>query len=429
MKIELHLIQSFGPSCLNRDATNSPKDCDFGGVRRARVSSQCFKRSVREYFRAENLAPVGERTKRLRLEVGAFLNDVAEPESVPYAIDAFVDTYYAKNDSKRPEHASVLLFLSRVELEEIARIIEENWGELQPIADARRKKVEEIAAKKAPKSKSKDAQGALDLGAETSGADAATSDVAASGDAKYENLPKPKLNKAIVERLQRAALSSDIALFGRMLAEHPEHRIEAAAQVAHAISTHSVTPELDFFSAVDDLNKDDAGAGMLGVTGFNAAVFYRYALVDFDALLSNLKGDREVALQTARAFLQSFVEAIPSGKQNSMAARSQPSFGFFVVRENGVPCSLVNAFCDPITRYNPETKKHDRSILGGSITELCDYSARFSKVYGDKGVKSKSLFCMEKNPQLGALEAFDKGSVEDAIDAAMKSLGEDAPQS
>ena len=417
MKIELHIIQSFGPSCLNRDATNSPKDCTFGGTRRARVSSQCFKRSVRQYFRSENLVEVGERTKRLRGEIGAFLSDVPEPDLVPFAIDAFVDTYYAKNDSKKPEHSSVLLFLSRVELEEIASIIEANWEEFKVDAHKRRADIE----KKRPKPKAS-AQQSLEL--EGTAPEVAADDAdAPSGDGKFSNLPKLKLDKAIVEQLKRAALSSDIALFGRMLAEHPEHRIEAAAQVAHAISTHSVTPELDFFAAVDDLNQDDAGAGMLGVTGFNAAVFYRYALVDFDALLSNLKGDRETALQTARAFLRAFIEAIPSGKQNSMAAQSQPSFGLFVVREEGVPCSLVNAFCDPINL------RDNKAILGGSIDELCDYFGRFAKVYGQKGVTSKSLFCIEKNVELGALAEANKGSVDDAIDAAMSALEQDAPES
>lgn len=417
MKIELHIIQSFGPSCLNRDATNSPKDCTFGGTRRARVSSQCFKRSVREYFRSENLVEVGERTKRLRGEIGAFLSDVPEQDLVPFAIDAFVDTYYAKNDSKKPEHSSVLLFLSRVELEEIARIIEANWEEFKVDAQKRRADIE----KKTPKPKAS-AQQSLPIEGATDDTATPSDTVVATGDGKFSNLPKLKLDKAIVEQLKRAALSSDIALFGRMLAEHPEHRIEAAAQVAHAISTHSVTPELDFFAAVDDLNKDDAGAGMLGVTGFNAAVFYRYALVDFDALLSNLKDDRETALKTARAFLRSFIEAIPSGKQNSMAAQSQPSFGLFVVREDGVPCSLVNAFCDPINL------RDNKAILGGSIDELCDYFGRFAKVYGQKGVTSKSLFCIEKNVELGALADADKGSVDDAIDAAMSALGENAQE-
>ncbi len=419
MKLELHLIQSFGPSCLNRDATNSPKDCEFGGVRRARVSSQCFKRSIREFFRDNNLVPVGERTKRLRAEIGTFLPELEPQELVPFAVDAFVDTYYAKNDSKKPEHSSVLLFLSQVELEEAAKCISDSWADLKPFADARRKEIEKIAAKASKKG----ATPALPLEGEEPAPEA--SDDGAAGDGKYKNLPKAKEDKTIVERLRSAALSSDIALFGRMLAEHTEHRIEAAVQVAHAISTHAVTPELDFFSAVDDLNKDDAGAGMLGVTGFNAAVFYRYALLDFDALELNLKGDRAVALQTARAFLRAFVEAIPSGKQNSMAAQSLPSLGVFVVRESGAPCSLVNAFCEPIsTKKKTQGEQESRGFLRDSVDEFAGYWERYAKVYGEDGITEKALFCMEKAPQLGSLAAADKGSAKAAIDAAMKALGE-----
>ncbi len=418
MKLELHLIQSFGPSCLNRDETNSPKDCQFGGVARARVSSQCFKRAIREFFRDNNLVEVGERTKRLRGEIGAFLPDLQPQELVPFAVDAFVDTYYAKNDSKKPEHSSVLLFLSQVELEEAAKCIEQTWDDLQTIAAKRKTETERFDALK---NKTKKTEPAPD-------ADSGNNEVQGDGDkekgaVKYEfkddfKANKGKPDKSIVERLQKAALSSDIALFGRMLAEHSEHRIEAAVQVAHAISTHSVTNELDFFSAVDDLNTDDAGAGMLGVTGFNAAVFYRYALLDFDALELNLKGDRTVALQTARAFLRAFVEAIPSGKQNSMAAQSLPSLGLFVVRESGAPCSLVNAFCEPLTARTPG------GVLRGSVSEFADYWERYARVYGDEGITEKCLFCLEKAPQLGSLAASDKGSVKAAIDCAMQALGE-----
>jgi len=419
MKLELHLIQSFGPNCLNRDATNSPKSCEFGGAMRARVSSQCFKRAMREFFREENLVPVGERTKRLRAEIGAFLPELEPRELVDFGVDAFVDTYYAKNDSKRPEHASVLLFLSRVELEEAARCIEDSWNELRPFAEARRKKIEEIRAG-AAKKKAAPTQTTLPLSDDETAtqdtSDGSNDGAGTAGDGKFKELPKPKADKAIVERLQNAALSSDIALFGRMLAEHSEHRIEAAAQVAHAISTHAVSSELDFFSAVDDLNTDDAGAGMLGVTGFNSAVFYRYALLDFDALVSNLKGDREAALATARAFLQAFVEAIPSGKQNSMAAQSLPSLGLFVTRESGAPCSMVNAFCEPITRHKAG------GMLRASIAEFADYWNRYTRVYGERGINDLSLFCFEKDDALGTLGAANKSTVDNAIDSAMEAL-------
>src|SRR5271166_825289 len=54
MRVELHLIQNFAPSNLNRDDTGAPKDCEFGGCRRARISSQCVKRAVRRCFNEDN---------------------------------------------------------------------------------------------------------------------------------------------------------------------------------------------------------------------------------------------------------------------------------------------------------------------------------------------------------------------------------------
>jgi CRISPR system Cascade subunit CasC len=298
MKIELHLIQSFGPSCLNRDATNSPKDCEFGGVRRARISSQCFKRAVRGYFREHNLVSVGERTKRVREELMPRLNDLQPAELVPHAVDAFMDAYYSKPDGKRYEQSAVLLFLSEAEMETVAQIVREKWDDLQPYAAQRAKKVAEIEAKGGKKKSSKPGDN-VKSGDEPS---ADGEDTGEPVDGKFKDLPKPKTDKVIEARLKDAALSSDIALFGRMLAEHTEHKIEAACQVAQAISTHAVAPELDFFTAVDDLKPDteDAGAGMLGVTGFNAAVFYRYALLDSEALAQNLGRDRDAKDYAAR---------------------------------------------------------------------------------------------------------------------------------
>src|SRR5208337_3145378 len=93
----------------------------------------------------------------------------------------------------------------------------------------------------------------------------------------------------IIDEIKRAAMSADIALFGRMLAEQPGRNTDGACQVAHPISTHKVDMEMDFYTAVDDLNpKEETGAGMMGVVGFNSACYYRYALVDRDQLARNL---------------------------------------------------------------------------------------------------------------------------------------------
>ena len=414
MKIELHLIQSFPPSCLNRDATGSPKDCEFGGARRARVSSQCFKRAMRGFFRKHNQELVGERTKRLRGELLPKLSDLAPSDLVAPSVDAFIHAFYSKNDAKKAEHAAVLLFLSQTEIEEIAQIVRENWEELQKAGAARLKKMNEIEAKSGKFKKAADAEAD-----ETDADEAAT---ASSGDGKYKDLPPAKFDskteKAIVERLKNAAISSDIGLFGRMLAEHSEHKIEAACQVAHAISTHAVTPELDFFSAVDDLNTDDAGAGMLGVTGFNAAVFYRYALVDFDALKKNLGDDTEAATQTARAFLEAFIQAIPTGKQNSMGAQNPPDLGFFVVREEGMPCSLVNAFCTPV-----RLSKDSAGLIDQSVERMANYWGKMTQVYGDDGIVVQPFFSTADNKLTAPLgtPVSKKEAVEAVINALPKS--------
>nr|WP_240030536.1 type I-E CRISPR-associated protein Cas7/Cse4/CasC [Thermus scotoductus] len=85
----------------------------------------------------------------------------------------------------------------------------------------------------------------------------------------------------------------DLALFGRMLADRPELGVDAAAQVAHALSTHKVDREFDFYTAVDDLNpKEETGAGMMGDVEFYSATLYRYALVDLEKFPKTCKGTR-----------------------------------------------------------------------------------------------------------------------------------------
>ena len=49
----------------------------------------------------------------------------------------------------------------------------------------------------------------------------------------------------------------DMALFGRMVASDPSLNYDAAAQVAHSISTHEVRSEYDYFTAVDDCAPGD----------------------------------------------------------------------------------------------------------------------------------------------------------------------------
>src|SRR5437870_6535697 len=102
MFIELHLIQNFAPANLNRDDTGSPKDCEFGGVRRARISSQCLKRSIRRdagftYFLAGR---GGVRTRRLISEIAERLSDKSP---VPAGIVKVVADVFNEGGLERPK--------------------------------------------------------------------------------------------------------------------------------------------------------------------------------------------------------------------------------------------------------------------------------------------------------------------------------------
>lgn len=349
MYIELHLIQNFAPANLNRDDTNNPKDCEFGGVRRARISSQCIKRAIRNtpIFAETTGVEVGQRTKRvierLSRQIGA-----AKPEAeVNAALSVFVPAFLSKLD-KDGQRTAVLLYLSTAEIAGISNKLLENWDEL--------------------------------------------------ADEKKRTAAAEKLAKELVKEYKGRTSAPDIALFGRMLAEKPELNLDAACQVAHALSTHRVTMEMDFYTAVDDLNPDDtAGAGMMGFTGYNSACFYRYARLDWEQLVKNLGDDRDLALRTVEGFLRATVQAVPTGKQNNFAAQNPPSFLLAVVREGGAAWSLTNAFEKPVRAGR------DSGLVEPSVKALDSYWGRLAAIYGTKSIAATAALALDGDLELIAL--------------------------
>jgi len=323
--IEIHALQNFAPSNLNRDDTGAPKDSLFGGTRRARVSSQCLKRAVRQHFTGlveqNALAPddVAFRTKRVLDVLTKSLVEKGRAEAeanekVRLALAAM--ELSVKEDGK----SEYLLFLGQREVSRIANIIDEKWSFITAIETAPNE------GKKKGKVKKQAAQSA-----------------------------DPELKKAL-DRVFNGGKAVDVALFGRMLADMPEKNQNAACQVAHAISTHSVEREFDFYTAVDDLKPEDtAGADMMGTVEFNSACFYRYAVVDWEKLKENLQGDAELAGRGLRGFLEGFVVAEPTGKQNTFAAHNPPEFVAVSVRRNTAPRNLANAFEAAVFAKNGES--------------------------------------------------------------------------
>jgi CRISPR system Cascade subunit CasC len=186
----------------------------------------------------------------------------------------------------------------------------------------------------------------------------------------------PEVQKQ-VKAIMNGGKAVDVAMFGRMLADLPEVNQDAACQVAHALSTHKVERDYDYFTAVDDKgDPEEPGAGMIGHVEFNSATFYRYAVIDPCKLAANLQDDRELALRAIDAFVEANARAIPTGKQNTFAAHNPPSFVGVVLR-HGSPLNLANAFESPVFA------KQGESLTGQSVLKLADYDSKLAGVYGD----------------------------------------------
>lgn len=331
--LDFHLIQNFVPSNLNRDDTGAPKDAIFGGQRRARVSSQCWKRATRLAASQHELVPEanrGIRTKKLK----ALLQEKLAGRDAEQAGDKIEVALAAaglklKDDGK----TEYLLFLGESEVAAFAALIEQHWDELQVGGDKKGKK-----------------------------------------DAKA-SLPPEIVKKA--KALLDGGKAVDVALFGRMLADLPAVNQDAACQVAHAISTHRVEREFDYFTAVDDRSdEDETGAGMIGQVEFNSATFYRYATLNVHKLRANLQQDGELALSAIAAFAEAMVRAIPSGKQNSFAAHNLPEF-IGVCLRHAAPLSLANAFEKPVA------PRADKALSAQSVEALAAYEEKLAAVYAD----------------------------------------------
>jgi CRISPR system Cascade subunit CasC len=339
--VEMHVIQSLQPNNLNRDDTGSPKSTVFGGVTRRRVSSQSFKRAQRVYIREHDLiggADLGVRTKRLVDDVAARLVSLGKNEEDAEAVARVALLASGFGVDKGTRKSKYLVFASGVEIELLAQEASDRFDVLVSVA-----------------------------------ADVDTKDAA-----------KKKLPAEIrdaFEGIFRAGKAVDVALFGRMLADLPEGNVEAASSVAHALSTHAVDEEWDYFTAVDDLKPEDtAGADMIGSVGYSSCCLYRYQSVDVARLTANLDGDAELGRRSMRALLEAVVHALPTGKQTTFASPNPPSTVMAVVRISGGE-SLANAFLKPVRGSESSASLEELSLTG-----MADYWSRVRTMYGEADI-------------------------------------------
>ncbi|WP_410920085.1 type I-E CRISPR-associated protein Cas7/Cse4/CasC [Proteus mirabilis] len=326
--IQLHILTSYAPSNLNRDDLGRPKTAIMGGFERLRISSQSLKRHWRtsELFNIALSGNIGIRTKKFGLQLyDALIEGGVSEKNAKKWVGLIIEQYgKIKKDSIETEQ---LVHISHLE-----------------------------------KSLAFDLINLL---------------------IKEQREP----TKQELESLKTINTSVDIALFGRMLASAPKYNIEAACQVAHAISVHSTVIEDDYFTAVDDLNngETDTGSAHIGEAGFAAALFYSYICINKTQLIESLDGNEELANKAIQALTEVAIKVSPTGKQNSFASRAYASY---VLAEKGSyqPRSLSVAFLKPID---------DEDMENVAINALKFRMENFDKVYGT---------CAESRYQLNAVQ-------------------------
>lgn len=331
MFIDINVIQPIPVSNLNRDELGNVKTAVYGGATRHRVSSQSWKRAVRKKFSEQISAEyLGVRTKKAIEMVAQAISDQApefEDRAVELAGQAFeavgikLELPKKKDDEESPRIPEIryLYFISRKQIDRIARMV-----------------------------------------------------------VKFEREGN-KLDKKQVKAILKDQNSIDLALFGRMVAEVPDLDVDASCQVAHAISTHAVQTEFDYFTAVDDAKESaeedrSSGAGMIGSVQFVSSCLYRYATINVDLLVENLdsKDDAKVAVE---AFINAFVRSIPTGKINTFANHTLPSAVYVTVRGDQ-PMSLAGAFETPV-KTDP-----NGGYVKKSVDELIEYAEESYRMYG-----------------------------------------------
>ena len=361
--IQLHLLTAYPPSNLNRDDQGCPKTAKMGGFDRLRVSSQCLKRTWRssEIFSQAMQGHIGCRTKEMGVKIYNHLmeRDVTHKKAIEWS--KAIAGVFGKLKTLSKKEKKDLKALSEQEKKE-KELIEVEIEQLAFFDTIEEKKIFALADAVAKRN-----QGPTD---------------------KELSLLRNKVEAV------------DIALFGRMLAKNPSFNVEAACQVAHAISVHPIVIEDDYFTAVDDLNngEDDLGAAHIGETRFAAGLFYSYICINRELLIQNLNGNEKLADKAVRALTEAAVRVAPSGKQNSFASRAYASF---VLAEKGdqQPRSLSVAYLKPITQ------RENDDFINDSIKALLNQRDSFDSVYGK---------CADASCELNVPEK--KGSLKDLLD-------------
>jgi CRISPR system Cascade subunit CasC len=348
-RIEFHILQSFPVTCLNRDDVGAPKSAMVGGTSRARVSSQCWKRQVRLSMHELGIK-IGMRTKLVSaLITKACINFGATPEQASLCGESAASFFGTVENGTN----DTLMFITETEANAVA--------EAYKVIGFTVAKTDKETEKKMSKEEKKEVK---------------------ASQVQIEKVMKGAVNFAVD--------GLDVALFGRMVASSPIMNIEAAASFSHAISTHKVSSEVEFFTALDD-NKEEQGSAHMGSLEFNSATYYRYVCLDLGQLWVNLAGSN--ITESVEAFTKALFIAIPSARQTTMSGATPWGYAKITIRKGQrlqVP-------------FEKAIRSENGGILEPSKKALIDYLEKQETLWG-------SLF-----GKIGEIEYGDTKGIDDVV--------------
>lgn len=324
-RVEFHILQAFPVTCLNRDDVGAPKTAIVGGTTRARVSSQCWKRQVRTEMNQLG-CKLAIRTKNVSEYIAKACLMLGATEEQAKACGNIMAGSLTKN---------TLHFFTETEANAFADFAKELAFDIEKVNKKKDKEISKLA--------------------------------------------KKALNPAVD--------GLDIALFGRMVAQAPDLNIEAAASFSHAISTHKISNEVEFFTAIDDLHKETSAAHM-GSLEFNSATYYRYISLDLGQLCNNL-GGAEYLDKAVEVFTKALFLAIPAARQSTQSGASPWEYAKIFIRKGQrlqVP-------------FETAVKAKEDGFLQASKNELINYLNKKEKLSG-------SLFAKQAEYTYGEDEDF-----------------------
>lgn len=328
--VQIHTLTSHSSHCLNRDDLGHPKTVRFLGNNHGRISSQCQKRAIRQYMREEEMkGDIALRTKRVPQMVREYLLKQGIEPSVVYPL---IPVISALGQASFPSDKAIKDYVKLATKTDISDSDRKKLNKSERTPQLIHIKLSEIETLK---------ETALDICQEGGKA----TEIA------------QKFRKAIEKKLKNPTFTDgvDIAMFGRMTTSPVFGDCDASVPVAHAMTTHPVFDQSDFFTAVDDLGEEGEGSGHMDDKAFSSGIFYRYASVNQDQLLENLDDDAAITRQAIVAFLRSFIMALPTGSQNAFAAYQYP-YAVMITIGSGCPTNLSNGFAVENKAKNPLEK-------------------------------------------------------------------------